>query len=248
MGLWHPPEGRHLKRSTGGVGWALQNFWLQCEIFLWQQVGGDLVFFFRRSVYDTVRRRTVSLQTKQECCRSEWFYSDTTMINRCLTCTCYQRSAFLKRLRKCGQCYYCAFLIGHSVFCIHEKLEINVLGTCIHRKGSGMPEGSPPPQHFFWQVPWLTTACSNFMDDHCYCTRQDEIRQWVELVVGLFNKNLLCANYRVADANHPFSLISPFISIPSFYLSSSQSARLPSKVLQAFTFRFVPALKRHTNS
>lgn len=208
------------------------------NFFLWQKVGGDLFFCFFGAAFMTLYAAE-PFSLKQEHCRSEWFHSDTTMINRRLTCTCYQRSAFLKRLRKCGQCYYCAFLIGHSVFCIHEKLEINVLGTRIHRKGSGMPQrGSPPPAnisnnscavwHILWQIPWLTTACSNFMDDHCYCTRQDEIRQWVELVVGLFNKNLLCANYRVADTNPPFSLISPFISIPSFYPSFQFSISPPA--------------------
>lgn len=108
---------------------------------------------------------------KQERCRSEWFHSDTTMINRRLTCTCYQRSAFLKRLRKCGQCYYCAFLIGHSVFCIHEKLEINVLGTCIHRKGSGMPQrGSPPPppQHFQQFLCSVAYPLTSSMIDNCF--------------------------------------------------------------------------------
>lgn len=101
------------------------------------------------------------------------------MINRCLSCTCHQRLVFLKHLGKCGQRYYCAFLMGHFVFCIHEKFEINALGTYVHMKGPACRRAPPPRQHFqqfLCSVAYpltSSTACSNFMDDHC--TRQDEI-------------------------------------------------------------------------
>lgn len=212
-----PPEGRHLKRLTGGVGWVLHNVWLLWEIVFDSRQGW--LGIFAGAAFMTLYAAEL-FPFKRECWRSELFYSDTATINRCLSCTCHQRLVFLKHLGKCGQRYYCAFLTGHFVFCIHEKFEINVL-IVVHC-------GISFDKFHDWQllVPtsWTTTVL-------------DKMRLvGVELVVGLFNMNLLCANYRVADTNHLFSLISPFISTPSLYLSCSQSARLPSQVCRPSPF------------
>lgn len=210
----------------------------QCVIImgncLWQQAGVTWYFCWR-SVHDTVRRRTRMLKIRIVLF---WYCDDKQMSKLHLPSEVGVPETSREVRTTLLLC------LPNRTLCLLYPWEVwnkCLRNLCTYER-SGMPEGFFPPT-----FPTILVQCGISFDKfHDWqllvptswtTTVLDKMRLvGVELVVGLFNMNLLCANYRVADTNHLFSLISPFISTPSLYLSCSQSARLPSQVCRPSPF------------